>query len=364
MLLNDKIKIDIIKLSANKVGGTEKCVSTLAKLLGGSGKYNIDIYAYNDAKEVVKNDEHAIIIKRNYLKNWHINYFLSLFHFFIKGKRDFIISTDICTSVFLIIIKLLTFRRSVKIFCWEHIPFDKNSKLFFFAAKLFYIFANKIIVLTNDELEKYPRYLKGHIKQMYNPINMPKIINPRSIDKCVNEVRLVTIGRLSKEKGIERLLLAISSYCERFPEKKILLSIVGDGLLRNELEKYAESCIEKNKNLTVNFLGSRFDIADILSVNDIYVSGSYYECLPTTVIEAFCLGLPVISFEYLYGTKEVIDNGYNGYLVKDVNSFISALSHISNYNEYCLFSECALKKSKIFDMNNILGEWSKMFNEY
>ncbi len=61
----------------------------------------------------------------------------------------------------------------------------------------------------------------------------------------------------------------------------------GDGKLKEECEKYAESCGLKERIL---FLGNRKDIPDILQGIDIFVMPSLYEGLPVSAIEAQASG--------------------------------------------------------------------------
>lgn len=59
------------------------------------------------------------------------------------------------------------------------------------------------------------------------------------------------------------------------------LILIGDGLLRDEVEEF----IIKNKIKNVELLGIRNDVKDLLNVFDMFVLPSLYEGLPVTLIE-------------------------------------------------------------------------------
>ncbi len=112
-------------------------------------------------------------------------------------------------------------------------------------------------------------------------------------------IRIVFIGRLIKEKGVQDLLEAVKKI-------KAEVIIVGKGPLEPELKK-----------LGGKFVGEKDhkQIREILASSDILVNPSYGEGLPTAVLEAGAMGLAVVATD-VGGTKEIIDNGSNGFLVK------------------------------------------------
>ena len=87
--------------------------------------------------------------------------------------------------------------------------------------------------------------------------------------------------------------------------------IVGDGSMRDELEKKArvEGIADK-----VVFTGFIEDVNDIMNVIDIHVLTSEKEALSISLIEAMSLGKPVIATNS-GGPAEVIENGVNGIIV-------------------------------------------------
>jgi len=76
---------------------------------------------------------------------------------------------------------------------------------------------------------------------------------------------------------------------------------------------------EHRLNNTVYLLGYRSDIGEILSECDIFVLCSLHETLCNSIIEAGQQSLPTIATN-VGGIKEIIQDGYNGYLVNPFES--------------------------------------------
>jgi len=94
--------------------------------------------------------------------------------------------------------------------------------------------------------------------------------------------------------------------------------------------------------------------------SDIYIMTSVKECFPMVILEAFNCGLPTISFDILTGPKEIIKNGYNGYLMKnrDCEEMANQINYlIKNKNKIKIIGKNAKKESKNFLIENILKKW-------
>lgn len=121
------------------------------------------------------------------------------------------------------------------------------------------------------------------------------------------------VGRIIYAKGTHDLIAAFAKVKEQTPAKLKLL-IVGDGPYRKELERLAQ---KSGCGGDVLFLGQKNqkEVAEILSISDIFVNPSYSEGLPTSVMEAASVGLPTIATD-VGGTREVINNGNTGILIE------------------------------------------------
>lgn len=131
-----------------------------------------------------------------------------------------------------------------------------------------------------------------------------------------DSVVLTFVGRLIKAKGVQDLLSVFPELNESFPGIKLV--IIGGGNYRPELEAQSRQLGCQNAIL---FVGqkSQNEVINILSVTDIFVNPSYSEGLPTSVMEAASIGLPIVATN-VGGTSEIIRDGETGFLVEAGNT--------------------------------------------
>lgn len=124
------------------------------------------------------------------------------------------------------------------------------------------------------------------------------------------ERTIVTIGRLSSEKGHRFLLNALAHLARSGFSVKVFFA--GDGPLKNSL-------IEQVRHLGLDkscvFLGSRTDIPEILAAADLVVVPSLIEGLPYVVLEAMAMEKCVLASP-VGGNKELLKDGVNGFLTE------------------------------------------------
>ena len=100
---------------------------------------------------------------------------------------------------------------------------------------------------------------------------------------------VVMSSRFAPEKDIFSALRAFRQLIERYPQTT--LRIVGDGFLKNRLEKYAN---ELKLGAHVQFEGWKNDVRGYLQIADCFLMTSQYEGYGMSVVEAMATGLPVV----------------------------------------------------------------------
>ena len=105
-----------------------------------------------------------------------------------------------------------------------------------------------------------------------------------------DEVLVTFVGRLVAIKRVDVLLRAFASLRDTNPPLR--LAIVGDGELRDELERLAA---ELDLGERVRFLGYRTDMAEIAAAADVAVLSSDNEGTPVSLIEAAAAGVPAVA---------------------------------------------------------------------
>ncbi|MFH0785253.1 MAG: glycosyltransferase [Pseudomonadota bacterium] len=117
------------------------------------------------------------------------------------------------------------------------------------------------------------------------------------------------IGRLHPSKGHQDLISAFARLAAEMPD--IFLLIVGEGELRLKLEKQAK---DSNLGDRILFAGCRSDIADLLSIMDVFVHPSHWEGMPNALMEAMAIGKPIVA-SGIDGIRALIAEGQTGFLV-------------------------------------------------
>lgn len=120
-------------------------------------------------------------------------------------------------------------------------------------------------------------------------------------------LKILSVGRLSPEKGYDRLLKIVSRL-----EKNYLfeLIIIGEGSERRKLE----NIISDQQISSVILLGYRANPYPYYKNADLYLCSSHYEGYSTTCLESIYLNLPVLTTDCA-GMKEILDNGNFGLIV-------------------------------------------------
>lgn len=101
---------------------------------------------------------------------------------------------------------------------------------------------------------------------------------------------IITVGRLTHQKGYEDLLTAFAEVSRNFPEAKLL--IVGGGELHQTLQ---DRITAFGLDRQVMLLGLRKDVPQLLAASDLYVNSSLWEGLSIAMLEAMAAGLPVVA---------------------------------------------------------------------
>lgn len=127
-------------------------------------------------------------------------------------------------------------------------------------------------------------------------------------------LRIITVGRLSYEKGYDILLKAFAPIVKEFPN--LQLEILGAG---DELAKLEALAAELNVRQKVKFLGFQENPFAFLVKADIYVCSSRYEGYPLSLAEAMAVGLPVVS-TCVGGIPSMLEDGDTGLLVRAENT--------------------------------------------
>ena len=190
---------------------------------------------------------------------------------------------------------------------------------------------------------------------------IPNFTTMNIIEHCnIHEKRVIAVGRLSWQKGFDRLIKAWIIVNKKHPDWQ--LSIFGSGPMEIELRNQIHQ--ERLQNANV------YPFTNIISKeylnSSIYALSSNYEGLPLVLIEAMLHGLPCVAFDCPFGTSDVIIDNQCGFIVNngDIESFAIRLCQLIESEDLRKrFSANAIERSKSYDIAKIMAMWDALFNE-
>ncbi len=173
--------------------------------------------------------------------------------------------------------------------------------------------------------------------------------------------RLISVGRLSPEKGQRYLIEAMPQVLAHYPEAT--LDIVGAGPLRDRLQSQIQQLGLHN---AVTLLGLRSDVPQLLQQSSLFVFPSLWEGLGVVVLEALAAGLPTIA-SAIPVLHEIIDHDVHGLLVpaQDPAALAEAIITLLDRPAYAQQLGAAGRQriAESFDINVTARQWEQLYIE-
>jgi glycosyltransferase involved in cell wall biosynthesis len=205
--------------------------------------------------------------------------------------------------------------------------------------------ADTIVAQSEDMKEDLIKNFAVNSKKIVlinNPVNIDLILKKaeEQIDTFfANKKLLVSVGRLSYQKGFDLLIESFS----KISNHNYYLVIIGQGIEEEKLRKMAKDADIEN---IVIFTGFQKNPYKYIAKSDFLISSSRFEGFPNVVIEALACGTPVIANRYKGGINEII-NEIAGKIIdiKDSDEVQKCLSQYSTYNRQSIKDYCKTKYS-------------------
>jgi colanic acid/amylovoran biosynthesis glycosyltransferase len=205
---------------------------------------------------------------------------------------------------------------------------------------------------------------QGRIVRIYNGIDL-SLFQP--VEGETDPELVVTVGRLVEKKGFGDLIAA----CGRLKEagRRVRCAIVGEGEERVSLERQIAACgLEE----TVSLVGAKTqsEVIRILQCAAMMVlpcavgRDGNRDGLPTVLLEAMALGVPVISTR-VTGIPEMIADGESGLLVdeRDPNALAEAMMRLLDSAPLrgCLRTAALVRLRQAFDLRRNVAVLRSVF---
>ncbi len=197
----------------------------------------------------------------------------------------------------------------------------------------FYGWSDAIVAVSGgvaDDLAATARLPRESIRVIYNPVVTDELFaradQPADHPWMENGGGPVVlgVGALTRQKDFPTLIRAFAGV-ERPADARLM--ILGEGPDRPELERLIGELGLGDRVALPGFVGNALAL---MARSDVFVLSSLYEGLPTVLIEASAVGVPVISTDCKSGPREILDGGRYGKLVPvgDVEALSGAISAV------------------------------------
>ncbi len=234
-----------------------------------------------------------------------------------------------------------------------------------FLRRIFYRRAHALVIQT-ESLRKWAEHhiSDGKIFVIPNALDKNRIADMLNVQPAffpsTFSLRIITMGRLSYEKGHDLLLEAYATISEKYPDWG--LEIIGDGPLRVELELLARKLGIQQK---VTFHGQVNNPFGLIKCADIFVFPSRVEGFPNALLEAMGLGVAVASFNCPSGPADLIRHNENGLLVspQSISDLSLALERlILDEGNRIRLGENARDVVNQYSEENIMYRWNQVLS--
>ncbi|MBN2182688.1 MAG: glycosyltransferase family 4 protein [Sedimentisphaerales bacterium] len=175
-----------------------------------------------------------------------------------------------------------------------------------------------------------------------------------------DELKLITVGRLSVTKRIEILIDAVDILIKQ--GYKVRFLIIGGGAAEDSLRR---SITEKNLTPFIELTGRMEPerVPDFYRSSDIYVSATMQEGMSNAMLEAMASGLPIVTTNY-EGAEELIAN--NGIIVEQAGAeqIAEAIKQLADdYNRREQLSIEARKRAEQFTWKKVADKYLECYQE-
>lgn len=216
--------------------------------------------------------------------------------------------------------------------------------------KIFLPFASHLVVQT----AYIKSYFKGRVERktsiIVNPVDEAVFHQPE-VEK---QNRIISVARLFPQKNQQMLISAFARVAKQYPDWNLV--IFGEGPLRESLQGQIDALGLQER---VSLPGRSHQVIEELNRSKLFCMSSNYEGMSNAMVEAVCVGLPVVSTR-VSGTDELVEEGNNGYVVPcgDVDAMAEALSKLMG--DDALRERCASHSKAMgtrFRMDAVIKKW-------
>lgn len=244
----------------------------------------------------------------------------------------------------------------IRCIVWEHFNYtvDLGKKKRRWGRTIAAKWANDVVTLTHRDQALWQQKARPRAQVHCIP-NMAPPVSEKPYDVAARTV--LALGRLSPQKGFDRLLEAWR-LVERDPRSEgWRLTIVGDGPQKAMLTEQAATLVHASVG------PAQKDVATLFGQAGLMACSSRFEGLPMVMLEAAAFGVPIVAFDCETGPAEILVPGKTGLLVPqdDVAGLAGGLlSLMADPETRLAFSRNGKDRMALFSRDHVLSLWYKM----
>ena len=215
---------------------------------------------------------------------------------------------------------------------------------------------DSFVVLTEEDAQMW-----GDIPNIKVIPNAAKFIADDYSD-CEAK-RVIAVGRLDYQKSFDRLIEAWGLVQKTDKYSDWHLDIFGQGEWQEMLQRMID---ERGISSSAHINAPTSQIGKEYARSSMLVMSSHYEGFPMVMIEAMACGLPVVTFDYKCGPRDIIDHESNGLLVKDgdIEGLAAALMRLMDDKVLRQkMGENAKRVVERYSEDKVMREWQNLYKK-
>ena len=341
------------------VGGAEKVSINLAKMLSLNNEVTvISLFEWENESSFISKDSKIKNITLGYKKTTSIFERLLLNLKSHKQIQNLFDGFDYVIGSNFFRYYIYPFETKAKLCEIQHLRFEEEGGRDSLLRRLMYKGLYKVIVLTCRDAEKFK------LSNYHNIEVIPNFINELNthVNYRAGSDKILAVGRLTYQKNYEDMLDVMAAVVKN--NQVVTLHILGDGGEKDHLES---RIIELGLVGRVILHGSVDNVDKHLTEACALISTSRFEGFPLSFLEALNYELPIVTYDFESGARELVQNDVNGIVIKmgDKIQFADKLSDLLNSPEKKLkYSNGARMVKDKYSPGEIIKEWNlKVFKD-
>lgn len=210
-----------------------------------------------------------------------------------------------------------------------------------------------LVVQTVRIKDFYSAKLQSRTTIIPNPVT-DKVF---SLTPTLKQKRIIAVGRLAYQKNYPMMFRAFAKVHHDFPDWQLV--VYGNGPQKEEIRGVIERLGMEGH---IILAGKSDHVVEEMNKSSLFVMSSDYEGMSNALLEAVCVGLPVISTD-VSGAKDLITEGVNGYIVPVGNEKALTLALSSILSSPEKMDEMGRQSKALaprFREEQIVGQWEEL----